>query len=342
MMGQAAGSLLRGNLLTACALPLMTGPAARFLGASAGVAIHVFAASSLSAQPAAPRLDATQLSAQVDGLLREHGQGIEASLWLGGDGRRRPCSSATPRVPRPTASAIKSFYLVELFDRFAGALDRPLPGVEGVLADDAHPAISHFTPEQRAEIRRELNGATVRRVGLVMMGTAPASNVVYNAAANVTTAVLGGPDALTALIRKRDAAFAVVSARRYMLRNRRERGDNESPAIALAALYQRLAARRLAGIDAPTMDAIHEALRRRDDPALGRHYDKNGDLDSDPLSEVRAGWYDTAKGPLVYVVMTMQPTPGPAGRDASSQQLAKTADALAQAIVQAGWAAMRK
>ena len=126
-----------------------------------------------------------------------------------------------------------------------------------------------------------------------------------------------------------------------MLRDRRERGDNEAPAIALAALYQRLAARRLAGIDAATMDAIHEALRRPDDPALGRHYDKNGDLDSDPLTEVRAGWYETAKGPLIYVVMTVQPTPGPAGREASSQRLAKTADALAQAIVQAGWAAMR-
>jgi hypothetical protein len=109
----------------------------------------------------------------------------------------------------------------------------------------------------------------------------------------------------------------------------------------LAALYQRLAACRLAGIDAPTMDAVLEALRRRDDPALGRHYEKSGNLDSDPLSEVRAGWYDTAKGPLVYVVMTMQPTPGPAGRDASSQQLAKTADVLAQTIVHAGWAAMR-
>ena len=316
-----------------------------FLHASAGVAIHALVASSLWAQRAAPRLDATPLSAQVDGLLREHGQGAEASLWLGGAAGGGVAAAGLfergATVPRPTASAIKTFYLVELFDRFAGALDRPLPGVEAVLADDAHPAISHFTPEQRAEIRRELNGATVRRVGLVMMGTAPASNVVYNAAANVTTAVLGGPDALTVLIRKRDDAFTMVSARRYMLRNRRERGDNESPALALAVLYQRLAARRLAGIDAPTMDAIHEALRRRDDPALGRHYDKNGDLDSDPLSEVRAGWYDTAKGPLVYVVMTMQPTPGPAGRDASSQQLAKTADALAETIVHAGWAAMR-
>ena len=312
----------------------------RFLCVSAGVAIQVLAASSLPAQPAAPRPGAAQLSAQVDGLLREHRQGIEASLWVGGVGSAGlfERDSATPRA---TASAIKSFYLVELFDRFAGALDRPLPGVDGVLADDAHPAISHFTPEQRAEIRRELNGATVRRVGVVMMGTAPASNVVYNAAANVTTAVLGGPEALTAMVRKRDAAFAAVSARRYMLRNRRERGDNEAPAMALAALYQRLAGRRLAGVDASTMDAIYEALRRRDDPALGRHYAKDGDLDSDPLSEVRAGWYETAKGPLVYVVMAMQPIPGPTGREASSRQLATTADTLAQAMAQAGWAAMR-
>jgi len=312
----------------------------RFLYVSTAVAIQVLAASSLSAQTAAPHPDATQLAAQVEALLRAHGDGVAASLWLGG-ASGSGWFERDSTTPRATASAIKTFYLVELFGRFAGALDQPLPGVGGVLADDAHPAISHFAPEQRTEIRRELNGATVRRVGLVMMGTAPVSNVVYNAAANVITAVLGGPDALTALIRKRDVAFAAVAARRYMLRDRREHGDNEAPAAALAALYQRLAGRRLAGLDAATMDAIHEALRRPDDPALGRHYDKNGDLDSDPLSEVRAGWYETAKGPLVYVAMTMQPAPGPAGREASSRQLATTADALAQAIVQAGSAAMR-
>jgi hypothetical protein len=50
---------------------------------------------------------------------------------------------------------------------------------------------------------------------------------------------------------------------------------------------------------------------------------------------VRAGGYETANGPLVYVVMTMQPAPGAAGREASSQQLAQTADALAQALVHA-------
>src|SRR5437868_5939533 len=141
----------------------------RLLSVSAGVAVHVFAWASVSAQPAAPRADATALSARVDGLLREHGQGIEAGLWLGGA---------------------------------AG------------------------------------------------------------------TAALGGPEALTALIRQRDAAFVAVSARRYILRDRHEHGDNEAPAIALAALYQRLAARRFAGIDAATMDAIREALRRPDDPTL--------------------------------------------------------------------------
>ena len=57
----------------------------RILYVSAGVAIPVFAGSLLSAQRAAPRPDATQLSALVEGLLRDHGQGIEASLWLGGD-----------------------------------------------------------------------------------------------------------------------------------------------------------------------------------------------------------------------------------------------------------------
>jgi hypothetical protein len=270
----------------------------------------------------------------VDARLAAHGDGVSAALWLGG-AEGGPWLARDVDAPRPTASAIKTFYLVELFDRFAGALDRPLPGVEPVLADDAHPAISHFTAEQRAEIRRELTGASVRRVGLVMMGSAPASNIVYNAAANLTTAALGGPEAVTALVRQRDAAFATVSVRRYMLRDRRERGDNEASAGALAALYQRLASGRLAGIEPPTMAAIHEALRRRDDPVLGRHFDKDGSLGSDPLCEIRAGWYDAAKGPLVYVVMTLQPAPGADGRPASSERLAKTAAAVTQILVDA-------
>jgi len=285
-------------------------------------------------QGAGPLADSLALSREVDGLLASHGEGIAASLWLGG--AAGPAWFAREAsTPRPTASAIKTFYLVELFDTAAGRLDRPLDGVAPVLADDAHPAIAHFTPAQRDDIRRELGGATARRIGLVMMGSAPASNEVYNAAANVATAVLGGPEALTARIHRRDRAFAGVAARRYMLRDRKEHGDNEAPAAALAALYQQLASGTLAGIDGATLEAIRAALRRAADPVLGPHYAKDGDLPSDPLAEVRAGWYETAVGPRVYVVMTTQPGPGAGGREASSQRLARTAGALRDALVRA-------
>jgi hypothetical protein len=288
----------------------------------------------IGAQSQGAPIDAPALAREVDGLLQTHGEGIVASLWLGG--ATGPAWFAREAsTPRPTASAIKAFYLVELFDTAKGTLDRPLDGVAAAVGDDRHLAISHFTPAQRDEIRRELGGASARRVGLVMMGTAPASNEVYNAAANVTTAVLGGPEALTARIHRRDPAFAGVAARRYMLRDRKEHGDNEAPAAALAALYQKLATGTLAGLDAATLEAVRAALRRADDPVLGTHFDKDGSLPSDPLAEVRAGWYETAAGPRVYVVMATQPVPGPGGREASSQRLAQTATPLRDVLARA-------
>jgi hypothetical protein len=287
----------------------------------------------LAGSQAAGRPDEKALAPAVDALLATHGDGITASLWLGG-----PAGDAwferAAATPRATASAIKTFYLVELFATYADHLDDPLPGTAAILGDDTHPAIGHFPPGERDEIRRDLGGASVRRVAAVMMGSAPASNAVYNAAANLITAVLGGPDALTARIHRRDSAFAGVAARRYMLRDRKERGDNEAPALAIARLYQHLASRQLAGIAAPTMDAIRQAVKQDDAPA-GRHFSKDGNLPSDPMTEVRAGWYETAKGPLVYVVMTLQPVPGAAGRDAASQKLSRTATALGDALVSA-------
>jgi hypothetical protein len=278
------------------------------------------------------RVDVPALALRVAAAIRDHGEGMDASCWLGSP--QAAWFTRHAETARPTASAIKTFYLVELFDAHRGRLDAPLAGTAAVL-DDAHPAISHFEPAQRDEIRRELSGATVRRVGEVMMGTAPASNAVYNAAANLTTAVLGGPEALTARIRRREAAFAPVAARRYMLRDRKAHGDNEASSGALAALYQRLADRRLSSLDAPTHDAVRAAMRRPDDPVLGRHFDKDGNLPSDPLAEVRAGWYEGQKGAMIYVVMATQPAPGPAGREASSQRLSKTATAIAGALTSA-------
>ena len=302
---------------------------ARILGLAIVLSMLVAAGPGAQAPAASDRV---ALARDLEARLAAHGEGIQAGVWLGG-----PSGDAwyarDVEAARATASAIKTFYLVELYAAHAGRLDAPLAGVDVMLGDDAHPGISHFTPEQRQEIRTGLRGATVRRVGEVMQGTAPATNVVYNAAANLATAVLGGPEALTQRIGRRDPAFAGVTARRYMLRSRTERGDNEAPARALAVLYQRLASRRLAGIDDATMAAIHAALRREDHPTLGAHFAKTGELDSDPLTRVRAGWFAGPHGPIVYVVMAIQPAPGPAGREASGTRLGETVQALAQRLV---------
>jgi hypothetical protein len=167
-----------------------------------------------------------------------------------------------------------------------------------------------------------------------MMGKASASNAVYNAAANLTTAVLGGPETLTKRIRDRDPAFKEVSVRRYMLRDRKNPGDNEAPAAALAALYQRLAARALAGIDGQTMRAIREAIIKQDVDSRGVRFSKDGSLASDPLTEARAGWWETARGPVIYVIMMRESTGNIT--PSSAQRLRKTVDSLTAKVVDAG------
>jgi hypothetical protein len=258
------------------------------------------------------------LTSEIESRLKQHGNGIEASVWLGSIDR--PWYEYKSREIRPTASSVKAFFLVELFDKHRGKLDSPLPGAAEFLKDD-HPAISHFEPAVRDEIRRDLGSATVRRVGQVMIGKTEVSNEVYNAAANLTTAVLGGPEALTAAIQRRDAAFKPVEVRRYMLRDRTKPGDNEATAESLAALYQKLAAKKLKGIDGPTMTALHEVLHKQTDPKLGTQYYKGGSLGSDPMTRVHAGWWETKKGPLVFVVMLEQPGPGKRDRDAAEEEL---------------------
>ena len=162
-------------------------------------------------------------------------------------------------------------------------------------------------------------------------------NFVYNAAANITTAVLGGPEILTSLIHKRDSSFAPVHVRRYMLDDRKP-GDNDCTAAALGALYSRLASRKLAGIDEKTMDTIHAALVQK---AGSRWYAKDGRLTSDPLTEVRAGWWATPKGPVVYVVMAEQSVAGAEEQETAGKRLGKTADSLALTLSVSGIAAVK-
>jgi hypothetical protein len=170
------------------------------------------------------------------------------------------------------------------------------------------------------------------------MGSTAASNTVYNAAANIAAEVLGGPEVLTKLIRERDPEFADVTVRRYMLRDIGSGRSNDAPAASLAVLYQRLAARMLKGIDNETMQAIRDAIIKENIDTVGIHYSKGGSLSVDPTTEVRAGWLESDRGSLIYVVMTRTAE----RNDPSSQQgLSRAADALTSLLAETGYAAMR-
>ncbi|WP_406694138.1 hypothetical protein V5E97_24135 [Singulisphaera sp. Ch08] len=279
------------------------------------------------------QLDRESLDRNVRKILAEHEEPIRAGLWIGG-----PTGDAfytsDPRANLPTASAIKTAFLIELFARHASALDDSPPGLEAILKDD-HPAVAHFTPAQRTEIREGLSGASVRRIGGVMMGSLPASNIVYNAAANVTTALLGGPEGLTRAIHDRDPAFAPIMVRRYMLADRRAKGDNEATPAALAAVLQRLAAKKVPGLDASTVEQVRLSVLSKDEPNLGRHFWKDGDLASAPATRVECGWYESGGRTIVYTVMVAQPATGGRAGEKAHSQLAETAKRLAETLVHA-------
>lgn len=267
----------------------------------------------------------------VHKILADHKGTIRAGLWVGDPaGEVLYASDATAILP--TASAIKTAFLIELFARHAGKLDETPAGLDLILKDE-HPAVAHFTPAQRTEIREGLKGASVRRIGGVMMGSLPASNLVYNAAANVTTALLGGPEELTKAIHDRDPAFAPIMVRRYMLADRRANGDNEANAAALAAVLQHLAARTLRGLEPATIDAIRGSVLTKDDPKRGRHYWKEGDLATDPITHVESGWFESKGQTIVYTVMVAQSDPGQRTRDEAHRQLTETAERLTDTLV---------
>jgi hypothetical protein len=281
--------------------------------------------------------DDRPLDTRVQAELESHGDGVEAGIWVG-------ALSGEPQFTHkadaifPTASAIKTAFLIELFARYADALDQPPPGLDAVLAD-THPAVAHFTAPQREEIRKGLTGVSVRKLGGIMMGSVRASNIVYNAAANVTTALLGGPEALTRAIRARDPSFAPIAARRYMLAPRNVTGDNEATPAALAAVLKCVATDRTSSpTPKGTLQAVSEAMLTPKDHIgiKGRHHVKEGALDSDPLVRVHSGWVERDDGTtLVYVVMLTQPSPGKLARDKAGERLEATTRRITKMVVDA-------
>lgn len=269
----------------------------------------------------------------VDRHLAEHGMDGVASVWIGDAETALYAREAD--VPRACASSIKSAYLVELFAAFADRLDEPQPAIDAIVADPEHPAVAHFDAETQAEIRSAITGVSVRRIGQMMVRGTGVSNAVYNAAANVTTALLGGPEGLTARMQGRAPDYAGLVCRRYMLA-RRDRGDNEVTAASLAAVLQDLAARSVPDLDPATQSALRDQVFARMHPDRGRHYFKSGALTSDPQCRIASGWFERAGAePLVYVVMLEQPGPGDQPRAQASQDQARRLRALTADLLSA-------
>lgn len=279
-----------------------------------------------------------EIEVEIREILKSLGQDVTAAIWLGGVEGPTAIRANADEV-MPSASSIKTFFLVEFFASRSDALDAPVPGADAILANDAHPAISHFSEDQKRDIRATLNGQSARKLGEIMMGKAPASNVAYNAAASLITAVMGGPEELTRRVQARDQAFSTVFVRRYMLRDRNERGDNEITAAALAELYRKLATRSLKGVDRGTFDAIRNATIRTGNATEGFVFSKSGALDSDPLTRVEAGWAEGPGGkePIVFVVMLRQAKPGAdQERQQAGRALAETCGSIRRMLLDSG------
>jgi hypothetical protein len=252
--------------------------------------------------------------------------GLGRSIWIG-TAAGAALFEESADVPRPAASSIKTSYLVEFFSHRAEALDEPVPGAAAIVGDPEHPAIVHFDAETQAEINEHLATADARTVGRHMIRGTGVSNPVYNAAANLVTAFLGGPPELTARIQARHPDFAGLDSRRYMLAARDVTGDNTATAGSLAAVLAAIARGDVPSVSSETHDALRDILFLEDTDD-GRHFYKGGSLNSNPITRVLSGYYEVPGEPagraLVYAFMAEipgpesiaadDPEPGDAGR----------------------------
>ncbi|MBX2798653.1 MAG: serine hydrolase [Myxococcales bacterium] len=254
-----------------------------------------------------------EVAQAIEARLDAYPGEVELGVWVG-DGAGRTLLARQPDLELAVASAIKAAFLVEWFAAHADRLDEPLAEAEAILSDPHHEAVAHFSPERQAEIAAALVPATVREIGFAMIGARlgpegpKVSNPVYNAAANLVTASLGGPEAMTARIHGRFGEATSLVVRRYMLAARdTARGDNTASAKGLGMVLSRIADGRVAGVSAQTLEAVRDALRVPAPPGYTSHFRKWGSLNSDPQCRVRAGWVEGERGVRIYAVMVQQP-----------------------------------
>lgn len=274
------------------------------------------------------------LDADVRAVLEQLGPDVRAAIWLSAPSGP-PAYAMNVDTPMPTASAIKAAYLVELFAEFADRLDAPFPDAAKRLGDAKDAAVRDYPAAQRTTASKALGKASVQRVAEAMITGKGVDNATYNLAANLVTAHFGGPAWLDARLHQRDARWQGLHVRRYMLADRREHGDNEATARALAAVHSMLATGCARGVPESAMAAARAILQRPDDEG-GRHrFQKTGALDSDPVTRVDAGFVEGPHGVAVYVVMLAQDKVATSDLATAGQQLAKGIDVIRELLLAA-------
>jgi hypothetical protein len=98
-----------------------------FVAVFAALALDTPGATDASAQGAVvARLDQAALSQDIQALLKEHGEGVVANLWVGGDSGNHWFELSSGQ-PAATASAIKTFYLSNCSRHSEGRSTVPSP-----------------------------------------------------------------------------------------------------------------------------------------------------------------------------------------------------------------------
>ena len=280
-------------------------------------AFVALAAGCSGAAPAPAPLDGREaIAAALSGVDGAQFTDLGRSIWIGtADGEALYDESAD--VPRPAASSIKTAYLVEFFSDRAGDSRRTRPGSRRSSGRSRAPrdrALRSLKPRPRSGSTWQTTNA--RTVGHHMIRGTGVSNAVYNAAANLVTAFLGGPPELTGQDPRPPSGL-----RRHPLPPLHARGagrNRETTTATAASLAAVLAA--IARGDVPGT-LSRDARRDAGHPlpggkrGLGRHFYKGGSLNSNPITRVLSGYYAKAPGEpggrrqLVYVFMAEIPGP---------------------------------
>ena len=225
--------------------------------------------------------------------------------------------SHQPDQPLACASSIKAAILLELFARYADGLDETgRADIAKIVTSRRHPAIKHFAPSTQQEIAADLRDVSINELGKIMIDSQYAdgrdsSNTTYNAATNVAIALLGGPRATTRRIHQRDKLLEGLTVRRYMLADRKAKGDNTATPRSLATVFAMTVGKQLPKLDAPASQAAVDILHARDFPNGSQLYAKGGSLYSDPVTSVRAGQLRSGDSQMNYAIMVVQDLQSP-------------------------------